>query len=185
MFAILQTHSPTMQQVCTPPQGWRNDWLSSNKTDRTEYQTKYEDCLIITTIIIIRSSYIIFLSTIMVNNKENKDEEFLSFLCLSVGLFFSGVSGLTPNPGRLWDVTNFFVLFINMHTASFIHFTLHPGLVLSPLLQKISSTKNMCNSSCISGRNLAHNVQKTNQFRYSYYPISHFSAQEGTQRGMS
>lgn len=51
--------------------------------------------------------YIICWSIITVNNKENKkNEEFLSFVQLSIGLFLSGVSDLTTNPGRLWDVTD-------------------------------------------------------------------------------
>lgn len=49
---------------------------------------------------IIRSYYIICLSIITVNNKENKDEEFLSFRCLSIGLFLSDLSVLTPKPWK-------------------------------------------------------------------------------------
>lgn len=70
---------------------------------------------------IIISYYIICLSIITVNNNEKKDEEFLSFLQFSIGLFLSGVSVLTPNPGRLWDVTDLSDLFIHQYGHHIFH----------------------------------------------------------------
>lgn len=40
------------------------------------------------------------LPIITLSNKENKDEEFLSFLHLSIGLFLSDASVLTPKPWK-------------------------------------------------------------------------------------
>lgn len=92
-----------------------------------------EICLIITIVMIIMSYCIICLSIIMVNNKENKDEEFLSFLHLSVGLFLSDVSVLTPNPGRLWSVTDLSNVFTNMDESNVRHCVFYPLTLLSSI----------------------------------------------------
>lgn len=78
---------------------------------------------------IIRSYCIISLSIITVNNKENKDEEFLSFLQISTGLFLSDVSVLTQT---LEDFKMLLIYrtcsFPNSGTMSFIRFTLLPSV---------------------------------------------------------
>lgn len=145
---------------------------------------------------IIVSSYIICLSIITVNNKENKDEEFLSFLQLSIGLFLSGVSVLTPNPGRLWDVTDLSDSFTNMDTF----YPLYPAsqyiiLGLSPWLQKYVQFQ-LYQWQASGTEHTDTSKQKviilflldidtaTIQSLYSLLSLD-FSVNEGTERGMS
>lgn len=106
----------------------------------------------------------LFYHLFMVRNKENKDEEFLSFLCLSFGLFLSDVSVLTPKPWKTLKCFRF--VGPNKDSASLNHFTLLPSISLFSLtlvIKKLLSQKNLCNSSCISGRHLARYTQTSKQ----------------------
>lgn len=106
--ADLQTQPSTMHLWDkAPPKGWENDRLGQNETKSTKTQAHRildqprRIFLIITNIMInIFSLNHLFFIHITVSNKENKDEEFLSFLCLSFGLFLSDVSVLTPKPWK-------------------------------------------------------------------------------------